>query len=152
MLAVLRLASQLDMARYFERHGTRPAQSQGRCRACPKVYLPPPKSRSLDSPAWPHPHAISSPWAQFAVSHNFARHRRFRRPLRVCAGWLLNLTAPLPLNVKTLKIGGRVQHTQHGLGTILAIRGDRLSPRLEIQFARGKPVVLPAKFVELSAY
>lgn len=57
-----------------------------------------------------------------------------------------------PLNPKTLKIGGRVQHSQHGVGTILAIRGDRLSPRLEIQFSRGKPVVLPAKFVELSAY
>ena len=63
--------------------------------------------------------------------------------------------APLttgPFSPKTLKIGGRVQHAQHGVGTILAIRGDRLSPRLEIQFGRGKPVVLPAKFVELSAF
>ena len=59
--------------------------------------------------------------------------------------------ASAPLNPKTLKIGGQVQHTQHGVGTILAIRGDRLSPRLEIQFGRGKPVVLPAKFVELTA-
>ncbi len=57
-----------------------------------------------------------------------------------------------PLNPKTLKIGGRVQHSQHGIGTILAIRGDRLSPRLEIQFSRGKPVVLPAKFVELTTF
>jgi DNA helicase-2/ATP-dependent DNA helicase PcrA len=48
-----------------------------------------------------------------------------------------------------VQVGGQVQHAQHGRGTILAVRGDRLSPRLEIQFARGKPVVLPAKFVEL---
>jgi len=47
------------------------------------------------------------------------------------------------------RVGGRVQHPQHGVGVILAVRGDRLSPRLEIQFARGKPVVLPAKFVEM---
>lgn len=46
-------------------------------------------------------------------------------------------------------VGGRVHHPQHGVGVILAVRGDRLSPRLEIQFARGKPVVLPAKFVEM---
>ncbi len=46
-------------------------------------------------------------------------------------------------------VGGRVHHPQHGVGVILAVRGDRLSPRLEIQFTRGKPVVLPAKFVEL---
>ena len=46
-------------------------------------------------------------------------------------------------------IGGSVHHPQHGVGVILAVRGDRLSPRLEIQFARGKPVVLPAKFVEM---
>ena len=46
-------------------------------------------------------------------------------------------------------VGGKVHHPQHGLGVILAVRGDRLSPRLEIQFARGKPVVLPAKFVEM---
>ena len=48
-----------------------------------------------------------------------------------------------------VQVGGQVQHPQHGRGTILAVRGDRLSPRLEIQFTRGKPVVLPAKFVEL---
>ena len=48
-----------------------------------------------------------------------------------------------------LHVGGRVHHAQHGVGVILAIRGDRLSPRLEIQFGRGKPVVLPAKFVEM---
>ena len=46
-------------------------------------------------------------------------------------------------------VGGQVHHPQHGVGVILAVRGDRLSPRLEIQFARGKPVVLPAKFVEM---
>jgi len=46
-------------------------------------------------------------------------------------------------------VGGRVHHPQHGAGVILAVRGDRLSPRLEIQFGRGKPVVLPAKFVEM---
>ena len=46
-------------------------------------------------------------------------------------------------------VGGRVHHPQHGVGVILAVRGDRLSPRLEIQFARGKPVTLPAKFVEM---
>ena len=46
-------------------------------------------------------------------------------------------------------VGGRVHHPQHGVGVILAVRGDRLSPRLEIQFTRGKPVVLPAKFVEM---
>ena len=50
-----------------------------------------------------------------------------------------------------LHIGSPVHHPQHGLGTVLAIRGDRLSPRLEIQFARGKPVVLPAKFVQMGA-
>lgn len=49
------------------------------------------------------------------------------------------------------RVGGQVHHAQHGEGTILAVRGDRLSPRLEIQFARGRPVVLPAKFVEFSA-
>lgn len=48
-----------------------------------------------------------------------------------------------------IHVGGRVQHPQHGVGVILAVRGDRLSPRLEIQFARGKPVTLPAKFVEM---
>ena len=46
-------------------------------------------------------------------------------------------------------VGGRVHHPQHGVGVVLAVRGDRLSPRLEIQFTRGKPVVLPAKFVEM---
>ena len=46
-------------------------------------------------------------------------------------------------------VGGHVHHPQHGVGVILAVRGDRLSPRLEIQFARGKPVTLPAKFVEM---
>ena len=46
-------------------------------------------------------------------------------------------------------VGGQVHHPQHGVGVVLAVRGDRLSPRLEIQFARGKPVVLPAKFVEM---
>lgn len=55
--------------------------------------------------------------------------------------------APEPAEGGPLRVGGHVEHTQHGLGTILAIRGDRLSPRLEIQFARGKPVILPAKFV-----
>ena len=48
-----------------------------------------------------------------------------------------------------VQVGGRVHHPQHGVGVILAVRGDRLSPRLEIQFARGKPIVLPAKFVEM---
>ncbi len=48
------------------------------------------------------------------------------------------------------RVGGQVHHAQHGEGTILAVRGDRLSPRLEIQFARGRPVVLPAKFVEFA--
>ena len=46
-------------------------------------------------------------------------------------------------------VGGRVHHPQHGVGVVLAVRGDRLSPRLEIQFTRGKPIVLPAKFVEM---
>ena len=49
-----------------------------------------------------------------------------------------------------VQVGGRVHHPQHGVGVILAVRGDRLSPRLEIQFARGKPVVLPAKFVDMA--
>ncbi len=53
------------------------------------------------------------------------------------------------LSPPTLRVGAHVHHPQHGQGAILAIRGDRLSPRLEIQFARGKPVTLPAKFVEL---
>ena len=58
------------------------------------------------------------------------------------------LTAPAAFRPGAAAVGGRVQHPQHGVGLILAVRGDRLSPRLEIQFARGKPVVLPAKFVE----
>ncbi|MDQ2800621.1 MAG: hypothetical protein M3Y13_13415, partial [Armatimonadota bacterium] len=57
--------------------------------------------------------------------------------------------APTVFRPGALHIGSPVHHPQHGLGTVLAIRGDRLSPRLEIQFARGKPVVLPAKFVAL---
>ncbi len=55
---------------------------------------------------------------------------------------------PTPAGIAALRIGTSVQHPQHGTGTVLAIRGDRLSPRLEIQFARGRPVTLPAKFVE----
>ena len=61
--------------------------------------------------------------------------------------------APMPgrtaFRAGGVHVGGRVHHPQHGVGVILAVRGDRLSPRLEIQFARGKPVVLPAKFVEM---
>ncbi len=147
VLAVLRLASQLDMARYFG--AWHPAGQTEAAAARMHNLFAAAKSRGLDGPLG-LTSAHLSPWTQFPSSSGpsadaFPDLSEYV-PLQPEAA------APQPLNPKTLKIGGRVQHSQHGLGVILAIRGDRLSPRLEIQFARGKPVVLPAKFVELSAY
>ncbi len=147
VLAVLRLASQLDMARYFS--AWHPAGQSEAAAVRVQSLFSVAKTRGLNGPLGLLP-AHLAPWSQFAPPSDpyadaFADLAEYAPPQPEAA-------APQPLNVKTLKIGGRVQHTQHGLGTILAIRGDRLSPRLEIQFARGKPVVLPAKFIELSAY
>ena len=147
VLAVLRLASQLDMTRYLS--AWHPALHGQAAAARVHGLFAAARSRGLDSLLGLTP-AHLMPWAQLPGAldpdtDDFA-------DLSDYAPAPPEPAAPQPLNIKTLKIGGRVQHSQHGLGTILAIRGDRLSPRLEIQFARGKPVVLPAKFVELSAY
>ncbi len=146
VLAVLRLASQLEMTRYLS--AWHPALQSAAAAARVQSLFAAAQSQNLAGPLGLTP-AHLSPWSQFAsVSPNaddFADLSQYAPTAPEAA-------TPQPLNIKTLKIGGRVQHSQHGLGTILAIRGDRLSPRLEIQFARGKPVVLPAKFVELSAY
>ena len=147
VLSVLRLASQLEMTRYLS--AWHPAlQSQAAAERVQSLFAAA-LSRGLDG-ALGLTQAHLAPWSQFAPISSpdpaaFADLSEYVPAVPEAA-------APQPLNLKTLKIGGRVQHSQHGLGTILAIRGDRLSPRLEIQFARGKPVVLPAKFVELSAY
>ena len=147
VLAVLRLAFQLDMARYL---GVwHPAlQTEAAAERVQSLFAVA-KSRGLDTALGLTP-AHLSPWSQFPANSAFDPNAY--ADLSEYVPTAPEIAAPQPLNIKTLKIGGRVQHSQHGLGTILAIRGDRLSPRLEIQFACGKPVVLPAKFVELSAY
>ncbi len=147
VLAVLRLASQLEMTRYLS--AWHPSPQVGAAAARVQALFAAAKAQNLDGPLGLTP-AQTAPWAQFAPTADLTADTF--ADLSEYAPAILEAAAPQPLNVKTLKIGGRVQHSQHGLGTILAIRGDRLSPRLEIQFARGKPVVLPAKFVELSAY
>ena len=147
VLSVLRLASQLHMTRYFG--AWHPAmQSQAAAERVHALFAAA-QGRGLDGPLGLTP-AHLAPWAQFPPAS--APETGAFADLSEYVPAQPEAAAPMPLSIKTLKIGGRVQHSQHGLGTILAIRGDRLSPRLEIQFARGKPVVLPAKFVELSAY
>jgi len=143
VLAVARSASRLGLSRYFSNWHS-PAESVA---AAARVHqlVAAARAQGLDAALgltashlapWPHAPATALDANAFPD----------------LAEYVPALPPPTaPLNPKTLKIGGRVQHSQHGVGTILAIRGDRLSPRLEIQFARGKPVVLPAKFVELSA-
>ena len=147
VLAVLRLASQLGMARYFG--AWHPAGQSRAAAARVQSLFAAAQAQGLDGPLG-------------LTSAHLALWSGIAPPSPPDANAFTDLSEyvpraaeaapPPPLNPKALKIGGRVQHSQHGLGTILAIRGDRLSPRLEIQFARGKPVVLPAKFVELSAY
>ncbi len=144
VLTIARSAARLDLRRYFSSwHAPGDSQAAG---AQVQGLVAAARARGLDEALGLTP-AHLAPWPQSASAEapdadafaDLAEYVPASPP------------PPAPLNPKTLKIGGRVQHTQHGLGTILAIRGDRLSPRLEIQFARGKPIVLPAKFVELSA-
>ena len=142
VLAVTRSASRLDLRRYFSSwHSPEETQSAA---ARVQQLVAAARAQNVDA-ALGLTASHLAPWPQSASSEapdTFADLAEYVPALP---------SPPTPLNPKTLKIGGRVQHSQHGIGTILAIRGDRLSPRLEIQFARGKPVVLPAKFVELSA-
>jgi len=142
VLAVTRSASRLDLRRYFSSwHSPEETQSAA---ARVQQLVAAARAQNVDA-ALGLTASHLAPWPQSASSEapdTFADLAEYVPVLP---------SPPTPLNPKTLKIGGRVQHSQHGIGTILAIRGDRLSPRLEIQFARGKPVVLPAKFVELSA-
>ena len=147
VLQVLRLASRLDMARYLGvwHPALQTAAAAGRVRSLFAVAT----LRGLEAALGLTP-AHLAPWSGFP--DDFPCDLGDYADLSEYVPIVPESAAPQPLNVKTLKIGGRVQHSEHGLGTILAIRGDRLSPRLEIQFARGKPVVLPAKFIELSAY
>ena len=142
-LAVVRSASRLELSRYFSSwHAPHESAAAG---ARVQELFAAARARGMDTALglsdahlapWPPPSAACDPDAFPDLAD------------------LIPPAPPpaTPLNPKTLKIGGRVQHSQHGIGTILAIRGDRLSPRLEIQFSRGKPIVLPAKFVELSAF
>jgi len=143
VLAVTRSASRLDLRRYFSSwHSPEETQS-----AAARVHqlVAAARARGLDAVLGLTP-AHLDPWPQTSASSEAPD------AFTDLAEYVPAQPAPpAPLNPKTLKIGGRVQHSQHGIGTILAIRGDRLSPRLEIQFSRGKPVVLPAKFVEMSA-
>ncbi len=144
VLAVVRSASRLDLRRYFSNWHA-PDESQSAA-ARVRLLVAAAQARGLDA-ALGLTASHLAPWPQSASASSEAPD-----DFPDLAEYVPALPSPpAPLNPKTLKIGGRVQHSQHGVGTILAIRGDRLSPRLEIQFSRGKPVVLPAKFVELSA-
>ncbi len=147
VLAVLRHARQLELGRYFGVWHA-PAEAAAAAGLVQTLYAAA-LARGHAGPLGLSPAHLAQ-WEQFPPSH--ADTSDAFPDLAEYVPSTPEPAAPTPLNVKTLKIGGRVQHTQHGIGTILAIRGDRLSPRLEIQFARGKPVVLPAKFVELSAF
>ena len=146
VLAVLRHTSRLELGRYFGLW--HPSFQSLAAAARVRQLFAAARSRGLDN-SLGLTEAHLAPWNQFAPLPPL----EFADTFPDLAEYVPALPEPAPpLNPKALKIGGQVQHTQHGLGTILAIRGDRLSPRLEIQFARGKPVVLPAKFVELTAF
>jgi DNA helicase-2/ATP-dependent DNA helicase PcrA len=143
-LAVTRSAVRLDLSRYFSNWHT-PGDSQAAAAVVHQLFAAA-QDQGLDT-ALGLSAAHLAPWPPAFLPTSDAS------TFSDLAEYVPALPPPAaPLNPKTLKIGGRVQHSQHGVGTILAIRGDRLSPRLEIQFSRGKPVILPAKFVELSAF
>ncbi|MGI4787660.1 MAG: ATP-dependent helicase [Janthinobacterium lividum] len=145
VLSIIRHTSSLQLGRYFGKwHQS--LQSQAAADQVHQLFAAA-QERGLDGPLGLTP-AHLAPWSRFGSDHpqdpdafaDLAEH-------------MPTLPQPTPQpSSNALRIGGRVQHNQHGIGTILAIRGDRLSPRLEIQFSRGKPVVLPAKFVELTAF
>ena len=148
VLAVMHHAHKLELGRYF---GTwhPEAQSQAVSGLAHQLFAAA-RERGLDGPLG-LTEAHLAPWKRFTPPSVTSHANAF--PDLAEYAPLLPEPAPIPAFASnTLQIGGRVQHIQHGVGTILAIRGDRLSPRLEIQFARGKPVVLPAKFVELTAF
>jgi len=145
VLAVTRSAARLALGRYFSNWHS-PGESLAAAAVVHQLFAAA-RAQGLDT-ALGLTASHLAPWRQSAPA--FSPDTEAFPDL---AEYVPALPPPAaPLNPKTLKIGGRVQHSQHGVGTILAIRGDRLSPRLEIQFSRGKPVILPAKFVELSAY
>ena len=148
VLAVMRHAHKLELGRYFGAWHPK-AQSQAASDLVHQLFAAA-CERGLAGPLGLTP-AHLAPWKRFAPTPPVSDADAFPD----LAEYTPLLPEPAPISAfasNTLQIGGRVQHTQHGIGTILAIRGDRLSPRLEIQFARGKPVVLPAKFVNLTAF